>query len=365
MKKSQWLMLVAIVGPLAVICRWLGLSPLLTFTCSAAALVPLGALMEESTDELAERLGPTIGGLLNATLGNAPELIIACMALSKGLQDVVKASIAGSILGNLLFANGLAMAIGGWGRPCQRFCHESAGLNSGLLYLAVVALIVPAMFEHTTAGGADVVSMAVAAHADDVKLEGISFQVAAVLIIVYVISLAYVITKPAVPVKKPESEAEMAERAAGGMMKPLMTLLVVTLGVAFMSEILTDAIGPTASSLGLTTTFTGVFLLASAGNLAQTYNAVQFARNDNMELTLATTVGSSTQVALLVAPVLVFVSIALGHPMNLVFSQLELFGLLVATVAIRNTTGDGISNWMEGVLLVGVYALLGIAFFAA
>jgi Ca2+:H+ antiporter len=149
------------------------------------------------------------------------------------------------------------------------------------------------------------------------------------------------------------------------MWKPLGTLLVVTLGVAFMSEILTDAIGPTATSLGLTTTFTGVFLLASAGNLAQTYNAVQFARGDNMDLTLATTVGSSTQVALLVAPVLVFVSIVMGHPMNLVFSQLELFGLLVATVTIRNTTGDGVSNWMEGVLLVGVYALLGIAFFAA
>lgn len=356
-------MLVAILGPLAVVCRWLELSPLLTFLCSAGALVPLGALMEESTDELAEQLGPTIGGLLNATLGNAPELIIACMALSKGLQDVVKASIAGSILGNLLFANGLAMAIGGWGRPCQRFCHESAGLNSGLLYLAVVALIVPAMFEHTTSGGETPVAMAIAAQAESVKLEGISFQVATVLITVYLVSLVYVITKPQVEPKT--AEADSYEPAQGGMMKPLVTLLVVTLGVAFMSEILTDAIGPTASSLGLTTTFTGVFLLASAGNLAQTYNAVQFARNDNMELTLATTVGSSTQVALLVAPVLVFVSIALGHPMNLVFSQLELFGLLVATVAIRNTTGDGISNWMEGVLLVGVYTLLGIAFFAA
>lgn len=365
MKKRQWLVLLAVVGPLAVLCHWLELSPLLTFACSAGALVPLGALMEESTDELADRLGPTIGGLLNATLGNAPELIIACMALSKGLQDVVKASIAGSILGNLLFANGLAMAIGGWGRSCQRFCHESAGLNSGLLYLAVVALIVPAMFEHTTSNDGDAVAIATAAQSESVKLEGISFQVAIVLITVYVISLVYVITKPAVGVPGSESEESKEEQAQGGLLKPLATLLVVTLGVAFMSEILTDAIGPTATSLGLTTTFTGVFLLASAGNLAQTYNAVQFARNDNMDLTLATTVGSSTQVALLVAPVLVFVSIAFGHPMNLVFSQLELFGLLVATVAVRNTTGDGISNWMEGVLLVGVYALLGIAFFAA
>jgi Ca2+:H+ antiporter len=362
MKKKQWLILLAVVGPLAIISHWLDLSPLLTFACSAAALVPLGALMEESTDELAERLGPTLGGLLNATLGNAPELIIACMALSKGLQDVVKASIAGSILGNLLFANGLSMAIGGWGRPCQRFSHESAGLNSGLLFLAVVALIVPAMFEHTT--GSDIVTPVSVVQANETKLEGISFQVAIVLIAVYAVSLLYIITKPKDAAAAEATNGDKLE-PQGSMLKPLGALLIVTLGVAFMSEILTDAIGPTASSLGLTTTFTGVFLLASAGNLAQTYNAVQFARGNNMELTLATTVGSSTQVALLVAPVLVFVSIAMGHPMNLVFSQLELFALLVATVAIRNTTGDGLSNWMEGVLLVGVYALLGIAFFAA
>ena len=347
---KHWLILLGVVGPLAIVCHLLELSPLLTFACSAAALVPLGALMEESTEELAEHLGPTLGGLLNATLGNAPELIIACMALSKGLQDVVKASIAGSILGNLLFANGLAMAIGGWGRKSQRFSHENAGLNSGLLFLAVVALIVPAMFEHTTVG-----------------TDGISFQVAIVLIVVYLISLAYVISNPHTPVGPgmPDPPTEPGEEHhSRGIMRPLGMLLAITLGVAFMSEILTDAIGPTADALGLTTVFTGVFLLASAGNLAQTYNAVQFARSDNMELTLATTVGSSTQVALLVAPVLVFVSLAFGKPMDLVFSKLELFALLVATVAVRNTTADGVSNWMEGVLLVGVYALLGIAFFA-
>ena len=360
-KKKQWLILLAIVGPLAVICRWLDVSPMLTFACSAAALVPLGALMEESTDELADRLGPSVGGLLNATLGNAPELIIACIALSKGLQDVVKASIAGSILGNLLFANGLSIAIGGWKRPCQRFGAESASLNSGLLYLAVVALIVPAMFEHTTSDGEIVITATPAVQSNAIKVEGISFQVAIVLISVYAVSLVYIITQPVPPEQNPHA----SRTKPGSIWAPLGSLLVVTLGVAFMSEILTDAIGPTATSLGLTTTFTGVFLLASAGNLAQTYNAVQFARADNMDLTLATTVGSSTQIALLVAPVLVFVSMAMGNPMNLVFSQLELFGLLVATIAVRNTTGDGVSNWMEGVLLVGVYALLGIAFFAA
>jgi Ca2+:H+ antiporter len=218
------------------------------------------------------------------------------------------------------------------------------------------------MFEHTT--GSDIVTPVSVVQANETKLEGISFQVAIVLIAVYAVSLLYIITKPKDAAAAEATNGDKLE-PQGSMLKPLGALLIVTLGVAFMSEILTDAIGPTASSLGLTTTFTGVFLLASAGNLAQTYNAVQFARGNNMELTLATTVGSSTQVALLVAPVLVFVSIAMGHPMNLVFSQLELFALLVATVAIRNTTGDGLSNWMEGVLLVGVYALLGIAFFAA
>lgn len=356
---KQWLILLAIVGPLAIASHVLEFSPTLTFAFSAAALVPLGALMERATDELADYLGPTMGGLLNATLGNAPELIISCMALSKGLQDVVKASIAGSILGNLLFANGLAMAMGGWGRPRQRFSHENASLNSGLLFLAVVALIVPAMFEHTTSG-LPVPNTPTNAR----QLEDISFQVAIVLIITYLVSLVYVITKPA-EADPHQAAAESEARSGKAMLKPLAMLLIVTLGVAFMSEILTDAIDPTAKSLGLTPTFTGVFLLASAGNLAQTYNAVQFARADNMELTLATTVGSSTQVALLVAPVLVFVSVLFGNPMNLVFSQLELFGLLVATATVRNTTSDGVSNWMEGVLLVGVYALLGIAFFAA
>ena len=363
---KHWLILLGVFGPLAILCHWLEWNPMLTFACSAAALVPLGALMERSTDELADHLGPTLGGLLNATLGNAPELIIACMALSKGLQDVVKASIAGSILGNLLFANGLAMAFGGWGRSNQRFSHETAGLNSGLLFLAVVALIVPAMFEHTTAGSSSPTLATTVVPVNQGQLEDISVQVAVVLMIVYLISLAYVITKP--NSESPAEHVQGGEESSTpetGMARPLGVLIVVTLGVAWMSEILTDAIGPTATSLGLTTTFTGVFLLASAGNLAQTYNAVQFARGDNMELTLSTTVGSSTQVALLVAPVLVFVSLAFGNPMNLVFSQLELFALLVATVAVRNVTSDGVSNWMEGVLLVGVYALLGIAFFAA
>jgi Ca2+:H+ antiporter len=363
---KYWILLLCVAGPLAITCHLLEWNPILTFACSAAALVPLGALMERSTDELADFLGPTLGGLLNATLGNAPELIIACLALSKGLQDVVKASIAGSILGNLLFANGISMAIGGWGRPSQRFSHESAGLNSNLLFLAVVALLVPAMFVHATDVNSITPGETVAMSA--LQIEDISFQVAVVLIIVYLVSLFYVIRKPKSATKPGTGEgvAEAVHGEAGrGVLRPLGMLLIVTLGVAFMSEILTDAIGPTATSLGLTTTFTGVFLLASAGNLAQTFNAVQFARRDNMELTLSTTVGSSTQVALLVAPVLVFVSIAMGNPMNLVFSKLELFGLLVATVAIRNTTTDGISNWIEGVLLVGVYALLGIAFFAA
>jgi Ca2+:H+ antiporter len=328
----NWLIFLAVVGPAAILCRVLEAPPLLTFAFAAAALVPLGALMERATEKLADYLGPTLGGLLNATLGNAPELIIACMALSKGLQSVVKASITGSILGNLLFANGLSMVIGGWGRPFQKFNHETAGLNSGLLFLAVIALIVPAMFEHVTAVD-----------------RGISIQVAVVLIAVYLASLFYAISR------EPHSTVRQA----------LWSLFGVTIGVAVISEILTDAIGPTATTLGLTTTFTGVFLLASAGNIAQTFNAVQFARNDNMELTLSTTVGSSTQVALLVAPILVFVSYAFGSPMDLEFSKLELFGLLIAAISTRNMTVDGVSNWMEGVLLLGVYSLLGIAFFAA
>lgn len=348
----NWLIFLGVVGPVAIACHLLGLSPALTFLCSAAALVPLGALMEDSTEEVADHLGPTVGGLLNATLGNAPELIIACMALSKGLQDVVKASITGSILGNLLFANGIAMIFGGWRRPVQHFNQQTAGLNSNLLSLSIVALTVPAMFDHTTTSDSE-----------------ISKQVAIVQMIVYGLSLFYVMSrKPgtALPDRGVHHPIpEVADASVKSLWRPLTILALATLGVAFMSEILTDAIEPTANVLGLSTTFTGVFLLASAGNIAQTFNAVNFARDDNLELTLSTTVGSSTQVALLVAPVLVFVSMFMGHTMDLVFSKLELFALLAATMATRNVTADGVSNWMEGVLLVGVYSLLGIAFFSA
>lgn len=347
----NWLMFLGVVGPIAIACHVLGLSPALTFLCSAAALVPLGALMEESTEEVADHMGPTVGGLLNATLGNAPELIISCMALSKGLQDVVKASITGSILGNLLFANGISMIFGGWRRPVQNFNSQTAGLNANLLSLSVVALVLPATFDHATMSDNE-----------------ISRQVAVIQIIVYALSLFYVMSRrpgTALPDRAARPIPEVADVSVKSLRRPLTILFLATLGVAFMSEILTDAIEPTANVLGLSTTFTGVFLLASAGNIAQTFNAVNFARDDNMELTLSTTVGSSTQVALLVAPVLVFVSMFMGNPMNLVFSKLELFALLVATMATRNVTADGISNWMEGVLLVGVYALLGVAFFSA
>ena len=352
---KSWLLFLAVVGPLAIIAHLAEWSPLVTFAFSAASLIPLAAMMGDSTEELGEHLGPTLGGLINATLGNAPELIIAVFALTKGLEDVVKASITGSLLGNLLFGNGLAMIAGGWGRRQQKFDADNARLNTGLMFLAVIGLLVPAMLQHTTEG----------------VTRDISLPVSIVLLIVYAFAMVHTIMpKPADKLNEPAAFAEpfvdhhqTPEQREGSIWRPIGALALVTLGIAIISEILTDAIGPAASTLELTTVFTGVFLLALAGNVAETFNAVQFARKDKMDLTLGTTVGASTQVALLVAPLLVLLSIALGHPMNLVFSKLELFAMLVAVTAITKLISDGKSQWIEGVLLLGFYVLIGIAFF--
>jgi Ca2+:H+ antiporter len=349
--KLNWLL---VFIPVAIALRAFGANPILVFAAAALALVPLAGLTEDATDALAVYLGATWGGLLSASLGNAPEIIIGFFALRQGLVGVVKSSLAGSIIGNLLLALGLSMFGGGLRNGTQRFDPLVAGMNAGLLTLAAAGLAVPAVFHHTSAS---------------VDRE-ISLQISAVLFTVYLGSLVYTLatSRPAMGKEAVEAEvpgASEAARPAGvwSRNKAVTILAVVTVGLAVMSEVLTDAIEPASQSLGLTPVFAGVFLLALVGNVAQIFNAVSFARSDKMDLSLGVTVGSSIQVALVVAPVLVFSGVLLGQPMDLVFSRFELVALGLSVLVARQLIGDGQSNWLEGLMLVGVYAMLGVGFF--
>ncbi len=340
--------------PIAVGLRWAHADPVLVFVCSALALVPLAGLMGDATEALSTYLGPTYGGLLNASLGNAPEIIISMFALKQGLVPIVKASITGSIIGNLLLGLGMSMYVGGLRNGHQTFSVGVAKMNSGLLTLAAVGLIIPAVFEATSHG----------------EGRAISPQIAGVLFFLYVASVAFTIATNRAIIGKEAVEAESGQppKPEGGegrwsQSKAIGVLAAVAVALAFMSEILTDAIEPASEAIGLTPLFAGVFLLAAVGNAAEIINAIRFARKGHMDLAIGVTVGASIQVALVVAPVLILLGALLGHPMDLLFSNFEVAAIALAVYITRNLTVDGETNWLEGLMLMAVYLMLGFGFY--
>jgi Ca2+:H+ antiporter len=345
--------------PVAIGLRVIGASSILVFLASAVAIVPLAKLMGDATEVLAEHLGPTIGGLLNATLGNAPEIIIASFALHAGLVDIVKASLTGSIIGNLLFGLGASFFAGGIRRRRnQRFDPEAAHMTSALLTLASFGLIIPAVTQFSTSA-----------------TRSISRESAVVLFVIYLASLLAVFLNQRPLIGKEGVKANLKEKhkrpdeateppAVGwSQRKSVLVLAAVATGLAIMSEVLTGAIEPASEIVHLNPWFTGVFLLALLGNAAELFNAVRFARKDQMDLAIGVTLGASVQVGLLVAPVLVFLGMIMGQNMDLIFSPLELIAIVMAIYLARNLTYDGESSWLEGLILIGVYFLFGIAFF--
>lgn len=347
--------LLLIFIPIALGLDWYEASPILVFIASGLAIVPLAGLMGQSTESLSVFIGPTLGGLLAATMGNAPELIISIFALKAGLYDVVKASITGSIVGNLLLGLGLAILLGGLRHERQKFNATAAGMSSGLLTLAGIGLIVPALFHFTSQ-----------------QEEELSTEISFVLFLAYLLSLVFTLKthqhlfraeatkldKGSAPQKAQEEEAAWNKNKALGI------LTAVTIGIAFMSEILTGAIEPAAASIGLTPIFAGVIFLAVFGNAAELINSVRFARSNQMDLVMGIVVGASTQVMMFVAPMLVFVSYLLGpNPLDLLFVPFEIAGIVIAIVVSGSLTKDGESHWMEGVMLLGVYLILAIGFF--
>jgi Ca2+:H+ antiporter len=356
--KLHWLL---VFIPVAIALDWMGANPILVFLVSALAIVPLAELMGDATEALAGYLGPTLGGLLNATLGNAPEIIIALFALNKGLIGIVKASLTGSIIGNLLFGLGASMVAGGLKIRNQTFDSNVARMNGALLTLASFGLVIPAIYRFSPSAGPEIG-------------REVSLEISAILFLVYLASLVFtLVSKPVVgqagvKAEKKETGAEPAgvkeeEKVGWSRNQALGILAAVAIGLAIMSEVLTGALEPAAESLRLTPRFAGVFLLALVGNAAEMFNAIRFARKDKMDLAIGITVGASTQVALLVAPVLVFASYFMGQDMNLLFSPYEMWAVIMAVYVARNLIYDGSSNWLEGLVLLGLYFMLGIGFF--
>jgi Ca2+:H+ antiporter len=322
---------------------------LLVFIASSLAIVPLAAWMGHATEELAERLGEGVGGLLNATFGNAAELIIALAALRAGLYDVVKASIAGSIIGNILLVLGAAMLAGGLGRTEQNYNPAGARSQATMLTLAAIALILPAAYQ-------------VAIGATATGLTQLSVSISIVLLVVYALFLAFaLITHPALFTGSHAAEKGKAEASP---IRAAAILAASTAAIAWMSEILVGAIEPAAHDLGLSNVFVGVFVVAILGNAAEHATAVSAAIKDRMDLSLSIAIGSSIQVALFVAPVLVLASLFIGpKPMDLAFQPGLVLTVLLSVLVTSQVAGDGRSDWLKGMQLLAAYLVLGLTFF--
>lgn len=331
----------------------LGWGAIWVFVSSAAAVAALAEWIRRSTDQLAGRVGPALGGLLTVSFGSIAELVLGTFVLLRGQVDVVQAQIAGSILGTSLFGLGLAIIVGGATRERQRFEPERAGLLSSLLILVVIALLLPAVFDLTgrTLGNGQQLS---------VTDEEISLGVSVVLLILYLANLIYTL----VTHRNVFSINEAASEKGWSLKLSLIVLVAATAAIALESELLSAALEEAAGTLHLSPMFLGVIVLALVGTAGDIFAAPYFAHQNRMGLVLQICIGSAIQVALVLAPLLVLVSWALGHPMTLVFSNpLHLFAVASTAFIVNAVARDGETTWFEGVLLVGVYILFGLAFF--
>jgi Ca2+:H+ antiporter len=357
----KYLNVLLVFGVVAILGELLGWSPLLVFVSSGLAMVPLAGLLGKATEVLAVYTGPRLGGLLNATLGNAAELIITIMAVREGLMnpaineqmlELVRASLTGSILGNILLVLGLSILVGGLRHGTQAFDRAHAGTNATMLMLAVAALVIPSLFSHNIE----------AVNHDAV--EYLSLGVAGLMILLYVLAMVYQLSDSRRPSHKSDGY-QAAEEDAPHWSVPVASgvLLASTLGIVVMSELLVGAIEHVVVEIGITEFFLGIIIVPLIGNVAEHLVAVQVAAKNKMELSLAISVGSSLQIALFVAPLLVFVSLAMGNPLTLVFNRFELIALAAAVLIGGLVSLDGESNWLEGAMLLTIYTIIGLGFF--
>ncbi|MBW4648317.1 MAG: calcium/proton exchanger [Kastovskya adunca ATA6-11-RM4] len=362
LNKNTILSILLIFLPISIAAHFLEWGATAVFITSGIAIIPLAAWMGTATEEIAVFVGPSLGGLLNATFGNATELIIALIALNAGLVDVVKATITGSIISNLLLVMGFSMLLGGLRYKEQEFQPVVARVNASSMNLAVIAILVPTAVDVTSTG------------IDESILQRLSVAVAVVLILVYGLTLLFAMKTHSYLFDVGVAELTIEETETGELIeKPIEhkpnlwlwigVLLGVTLLVALESELLVDSLEVATTKLGLTAFFTGVIVLPVIGNAAEHATAVTVAMKNKMDLSVSVAVGSSLQIALFVAPVLVLVGWLIGQPMDLDFNPFELVAVAVAVLIANSISSDGKSNWLEGTLLLATYVVLALAFF--
>lgn len=334
--------------PLTFLAEVLDWSVLWIFGFAAFGIIPLASYIGKATEALAAHTTPRIGALLNATLGNAAELIIAIVAVRAGLLELVKASITGSILGNLLLVLGLSMVVGGMRHGVQKFSQQAASRNAILLVLSVLALLIPSILSHAIGPEGSP------------RVEALSLGVALIMIVLYVLGLLASSQSPA------ESLVNaVAHVAAPGWSKNIafIILAMATGGIVWLSEVLVKVAEPVMEGLGISEFFLGIIFIPIIGNVAEHLVAVQMAGRNRMTLSVEIAVSSSLQIALLVAPLLVFISLAMGNPLQLIFNSFELLALLAGVLIAALVSFDGESSWLEGASLLAIYLILGLAFF--
>jgi Ca2+:H+ antiporter len=348
MRYLRWLLLFI---PVAVVVELLHGNEIILFVTSALAVIPLAGVMGEATEALAEKTGPRLGGLLNATLGNAAELIITLFAVRAGLLDLVKASLIGSILGNVLLVMGFSILIGGLKNGVQKFDRSQVGVDSTMAILAVIALSIPSFFN-------------AAIEPDTLRVEELSVMTAVAMIVIYALSLFYSL-RSHTPAEAAVGPATPPTHSGPhwDTRKALGILVLATIGIALMSEFLVSSVEPVTKQLGFSEFFVGIIIIPLIGNVAEHLVAVQVALKNQMDLSLSIALGSSLQIALFVAPVLVFVSPLLGYPLTLEFNSFEVIALTAAAVIAALVSLDGESNWLEGAMLIAVYIIIALAFF--
>jgi Ca2+:H+ antiporter len=351
--QHAWLNWLLLAIPAAIYLKLTGAGDVALFTASAVAIIPLAGILGEATETLSEHCGQTLGGLLNATMGNATELIIAFFALRAGHAEVVKASLSGSIIGNLLLVLGLSVFVGGLNRHKQTFSRTAAGTNTTMLFIAVIAMVMPAVFDLVVHGDLE-------EHGR--RLQDLSLWTSAVLIAIYAVSFIFVLKTHSSLFSAGESD-EHAGREKAPLWPAVSSLVIATIAIGYMSDLLVSGIEGVTHKLGMTELFVGVIVVAIVGNAAEHSTAVMMARQNKMDLAVSIAVGSSAQIALFVAPVLVFLSMLIGKPMSLVFNAFEIAAVIASVMIVDMIASDGETNWFEGAQLLAVYALIAVAFF--
>lgn len=351
MKILRWLL---IFIPVSVVLEFTKANSVLIFLCTCLSIIPLAGLMGNATEEISSYAGSKVGGFLNATFGNATELIIAVFAMKEGLFNVVKASIAGSVIGNVLLVLGASILFGGLKHKSQKFNKKVVEVSSSMLLFAVIGLSIPAIFAYTVKAKANIDPNILTSN----RYVTLSVGVAIVMFLIYICSLYFSFFSH----KDIYAVEEEVHTAKWSLKKAVVVLILATVAIAFESEFLVSSVEPMTKSLGLSEFFVGIIIIPIIGNAAEHSTAVLMAVKNKMDVAFEIALGSSLQIILFVTPVLVFLSLLFNKHMNIIFNEFELIALIVSVLIANKVATDGESNWLEGVQLIAVYLIIALSF---